>query len=419
MPKNKKNKFRKGLSYSLLIIGLISILSALVLLNTQNEQFITDGSLVYLPNYVSIWCDRLPGELQISFSVNDKAESICGGDGTNGLNAYTPDGCYYTSYKGVYYKVVDRTTSCSSINWFNLFDSSIKATTINIPVKISDQQKICFNENQFGSIDVKAYATKYGLRINNANGKVIFSENCKLADNINKLDNIDYLPSLTDPINLLPSGKVDHYISGYSAVVNDKDVVNYNGKQIYIYAVGSYYPIEKSSDGFNYANSLNSIKDSKIICVPSQNPLCVGGTTIKKIEEQTCSMFNKPEGFVTVSSDKECSYDCIAGNLVTKECRAVTQCSGDTPVWSSAQGKCVGAGTPGADLKCTGIYELKNVGSYKTSFLWGLVKFGKIETPTCVLAAWFWPVILGSVLLVLGTLFIYFNRPQNQGAKRK
>ena len=337
----------KKQTYFIIGILLISIIGAFYYTGVKQQEFSINS--VYLPNYVSIYCGRLPAlaTTKIIVSSNGYAESTCGVSGTGfPINAYTPNGCKYvmSNQNGwstpLSYKIVNANENCNW-HWYEDGNRFIKNTAINVNYK----NKICIKSHVLaGTLIVDGSAVAYGLHINNANGKVIFTKNCDLKSNINNIKDIDYIPGFsTTPYDMSPTNSVNNYIVGYSPIVNSKDVVKYNGKRIYINAIGSYFPIEKSKDGYYFANSLKEVHDSSIICVPSNNRMCIDGRKIET-KNQPCSMFNKPEGYVSIGNGIECKYDCTNNVLKKDNCRQIAECSGNTPWRNPITNVCESAG---------------------------------------------------------------------------
>lgn len=386
----------------LISILVLTLVGGVYYFNTQQQEL--SFNAVYLPDFVSIWCGRLPQQATTSFTVSDISSSICGDSGKNSIDAYTPNGCDYV-VKGIRirYRIVSENTDCDSVT-FSWFLSSSSNTIIPVPYK----QKICFESNLvLGGAKIQGSATAYGLTINSKDGKVIFTKNCDLKSNIKNIKNIDYIPGFSDtPILLTPDNSVNHYIVGYSPSVNNKDVVTRNGKRIYINSIGSYFPIEKSKNGYYYANSLKVTNDDSIICVPSNNPMCIDGTKIQT-ENQPCSMFNKPSGYVGIGNNVECDYTCLSGHLKENTCRQKAICSGNTPWRNPITNKCESAGYKNytQDKQCGWNQE-----SYKTiNYDYGTLNWRewvpfaepiKVSESGCKTAGWFYMAIIVLFLLI-------------------
>ena len=422
-----KHGFDKASGKIVLAFGGVGLI-ILMLASTGVLQAQTDFSAdeIYLPNYISIHCEISGQQLQGSILVDDKTSSTCGyeNDGPNQISADTFDGCDYLGKDGVvFYKVVDANTECK----WGIFETgtSLKAGT---STKVSFGKKICFNENNYGQANVEYSATKYGLRIDNANGKVIFTKNCKLASNLNSIDNdIDYIPGISSaPIDLRPGLKVEHWINGYSAVVKSNDVVMFNGNQIYIDRVGHYMPIVTSKDGIKYANSLDRKSDSKLICVPSQNPLCIDGIKLEeKIENIKCSLTNQPEGYVTQGDGTECEYTCSGSKLVKGDCRAVSVCSGATPVRNPITNKCESASSLiiHQNDKACGFAQHPVTKNDVVKSWYNYIGIGDPEIipyDDCIADSWVVYVIFGSFITIflLGSMII-FKKESTKTKKKK
>lgn len=406
---------KKNIKIIIGVLLLIGIVGVLAYFGIQQSTFNFTTGKVYLPNYVSIFCGRLPTQIDDSWSINDKGSSTCGYKGTEtednlNIEAYVPYGCNYIPQKSLKYKIVSLSDSC---NW-GIFEDGTRVNT-GATIKVDYGKKICFNEDSWGSTLVKVTADKYGLRISSANGKVIFTKNCDLQSNIQNLKDIDYIPGFTEvPMRIEPKDSVDHYINGYSEVVNDKDVVTFEGNKIYIYAINSYYPIEKSADGYDFANSLKPRTNNKLICVPSQNPLCIGGTEIKKLEDQSCSGFNLPEGYVSIGGNEECTFKCINGKLVKDDCRIIAKCPADKPYRNPITNVCESSASPRPiDKNECAWYEDSYTKIEKDygAFYWrAIVPFVDAkETPIsgCRTSGWVYMLGFGVIIIVLGSVLIF------------
>jgi len=390
---------------SLLLFSIV--FAVLVIIPSEQASFEFESGKVYLPNYVSIYCSELTIKLDDSFLLDNKGESSCGGPGgPNSLDAYIPFGCQYFPQENTKFRIVPITNQCK----FSIADDpALKGSVINV----KNQEKLCINENiPFNdAVEIQYKAQPYGLRISSANGKVIFEKNCNLLTSVSGDSELDYIVGVSDkPKILAPDTNVNHYINGFSQVVNDKDVVDFNGEEIYIFDIGKYYPIETSVDGNRFANTLNAKSDNKLICVPSRSSFCIDGVTIK-IENIPCSGFNKPEGYVGIGGNEECIFSCSDGILKEDVCREIASCPGDKPIRNPITNVCQSAGSidNGGKLDC-GIFGQETIVLEKDygAFYWrALIGKPKVtEVIECKTAEWIYLVVGGAIVLILGLFAI-------------
>jgi len=127
---NNKNAF------ILISILMLSLVGGVYYFSTQQQEL--SFNAVYLPDFVSIWCGRLPQQATTSFTVSDISSSICGDSGKNSIDAYTPNGCdYITNQDHVRYNIVGKNDDCD----LGIFGSYL-TTRINTKIHIDYNQKI-------------------------------------------------------------------------------------------------------------------------------------------------------------------------------------------------------------------------------------------------------------------------------------
>jgi len=118
-----------------------------------------------------------------------------------------------------------------------------------------------------------------------------------------------------------------------------------NGNPIYIIDVNKYYPILETEDKVKYVDINNLKTNTRIECVPGIG--CTTEARKETVEGQKCdALGGTPVGYVRKSDDTttECTYKCVNKNNIPDKCRKVKICSGETPVWDSINGKCIGLG---------------------------------------------------------------------------
>jgi len=411
----------------LIFAGIGLVLIVLASTGVIQQQYDFSANAYYLPNYITIGCGVTGKQTQGSFTVDDVSSSTCGysNDGPNAIPMDVFDGCDYTSKAThpIKVQIHEPRFDCDNIGFWSWAgsDSIAKNNDVHVPFG----KKLCINENDWGHPTVNYRATKYGLIIYSGTGKVIFEKNCNLYDNYNKIAGIDYISGVsTKPFKMDPDDKAIYWIDGYEQRIAPLDVVNYNGKKIYITGIGSYYPIVTSNDGIKYANSLNEKYDNKIICVPSRNLKCVGGTKIiEDIEERDCSMFDMPEGYVVQPDGTECDYKCSNGNLKKDNCRKIAICSGDTPYRNPITNKCETNNALYDTNKTCGFGQhvvVKNEVSRSWYNYFGLGQPEVTAYETCETDGWVIYTIFGAVILIsiLGGMIIFKNDLTKRRIKR-
>lgn len=406
----------------LLVIGLFVVVFGASGIVQQSVL----GQDVYVPVYSSVYCTRLPTQVNTLFSMTTKEQTFhCGLQnvaGVGNVNAYVPYGCKYYPKQTISYKVCNEEEDCS-LGFWGTFANAYSDQTI----VVNYGQKVTFYAGLLGNPTSKTFtvqAEPYGLLQGSYNGKVLFSANCDIRNL-----NLDYIPEeldtskTTNGFIIPPTLEVANYIVGQVPIQSSLDVITFKGKEIYVFAPGKYYNIVTSDDGRKYTNTLSTAiqTDNDIKCMPS-TPYCTCTSTsceVKLPTEKTCSEISgNIEGYLKVSSTSECKYTCNNGVLTkTTDCRTIQQCPSDKPILDPKTGECIAAGGNLETTTCNKWYQETGITtSYKYNFLF--FKFGKVETPVCKTAGWVYLAAFGILILIIAIVYILTMKPSRRRSRK-
>lgn len=328
------------------ILGVLVIVGVLYSMGLLQDVFST--SLVYLPEYASVYCAPCNIGVQSDVKNVDVANTVTGKDFffhySVPTNDYIPNGYFiditpssrsgeYVGYKcnkGVSDSEVE-TALDEALDSFSMKDisncikypiSSFKDKTL-VSVKLAKTEKFHLGvENDF---TLKTFYQPFCL-FTLERGQLSTYSSCLKSKLVSSVRDIP-----DDTPNTIPTGQefaIENIVIGYSEVVNSVNVIN--GKFLRkSFDKFQSCNIDTDKEGIKYVNLLSCKDDSNIICLPSQPPtgfICNEGTNLVKIQEQGECMGTGVLGYRIDDSSvpiKQCELRCINGKQEIGTCKEV------------------------------------------------------------------------------------------------
>jgi len=413
-------KRNKVLITLLVLLGLVT--AGWFIFGTEQNYIDFDqlsNDAYYVPAYTNVYC-ALHYPIDSTFKLEGTQQTFsCGsGSGSGSVNAYVPGGCEYYPKVNLLAKVCNIKDDCS-ISIYERTASLILGIPANQVISISYGQKITFATTVLQSTsnnNIEVKADVYGLKWETPNGYAQWTENC----NTNSL-NLDYIPgelvgNVGDVIN--PNAQIINYISGAIQIIGSKDVINHNGKLVYIERAGYYYEMKMSVKGYQYADTLHPIQDSSIKCVPS-TPYCKDDASgiIESPDGKSCGLFNGPSTDYYTVGNQRCQYECVDGNLHPINCYDIINCPPNKPYFNEVTKQCEIANViiPIPENECAWYQDSYNsIEKDYGAFYWrAIIPFvGPVETPVsgCKTSGWVYMLIAGTFIIIV--IFLILKMPK-------